>query len=101
MSREILDPFGARAVLNTESGPVSISRLARLAELGLVDLELLPFSIRVWLEGLLRQCNGVEITEEHVKNLAQWDAKSLNSAELPFKPARVILQDFTGGASGG
>ncbi len=96
MSREILDPFGARAVLNTESGPVSISRLARLAELGLVDLELLPFSIRVWLEGLLRQCNGVEITEEHVKNLAQWDAKSLNSAELPFKPARVILQDFTG-----
>jgi aconitate hydratase len=96
MTREMLDPFGAQAVLHTESGPVSIYRLERLAELGLADLETLPFSVRVWLEGLLRQCNGREITEEHVRNLAQWDAESPGSAELPFKPARVILQDFTG-----
>jgi aconitate hydratase len=96
MTLEIMDPFGARAVLRTESGPVSIYRLERLAELGLADLETLPFSIRVWLESLLRQWNGQEITESHVRALARWDAKSPGSTELPFKPARVVLQDFTG-----
>ncbi len=96
MALEIMDPFGARAVLRTESGPVSIYRLERLAELGLADLEALPFSVRVWLEGLLRQCNGQEITEAHVRDLARWDARSPGSTELPFKPARVVLQDFTG-----
>ena len=96
MTLEILDPFGARTVLRTESGPVSIYRLERLAELGLADLEALPFSIRVWLESLVRQCNGREITEDHVRALARWNAISPGSAELPFKPARVVLQDFTG-----
>lgn len=96
MSRTVFDPFGARATLETAAGPVSIYRLERLAELGLADLGRLPFSIRVWLEGLLRQCNGQEITEAHVENLAKWNARSLGSAELPFKPARVLLQDFTG-----
>jgi aconitate hydratase len=90
------DAFGARATLQTASGPVSIYRLGRLADLGLADLESLPYSIRVWLEGLLRQCNGQEITEAHVENLSRWDAKTPGTAELPFKPARVVLQDFTG-----
>jgi aconitate hydratase len=90
------DPFGARAILETASGPVGIYRLDRLAELGLGRLEQLPFSIRVWLEGLLRQCNGREITESHVEGLARWDAGSPGGSELPFVPARVILQDFTG-----
>jgi aconitate hydratase len=96
MSVEIHDPFGARDTLNTVSGPVTIYRLDRLAKLGLADLERLPFSIRVWLEGLLRQCNGREITETHVRQLAGWNAASPGSAELPFKPARVLLQYFTG-----
>jgi aconitate hydratase len=78
------------------SGPVTIFRLDRLVELGLADLERLPFSIRVWLEGLLRQCNGRDITEAHVRHLAGWDATLPGSTELPFKPARVLLQDFTG-----
>ncbi|MFN2241450.1 MAG: aconitate hydratase, partial [Anaerolineae bacterium] len=96
MSVDIHDPFGARDILETMSGPVTIYRLDRLAELGLADLERLPFSIRVWLEGLLRKCNGREITEAHVRQLADWNALSPGSAELPFKPARVLLQDFTG-----
>jgi aconitate hydratase len=91
-----LDPFAARTNLETASGPVSIYRLERLAELGLADLERLPYAIRIWLESLLRQVNGREVTEEHVESLARWDAKAPGSAELPFKPARVILQDFTG-----
>jgi aconitate hydratase len=90
------NPFAAHTVLETPAGPVTIYRLERLAELGLADLDRLPFSIRVWLEGLLRQCNGREITEVHVERLARWNAASPGSAELPFKPARVLLQDFTG-----
>jgi aconitate hydratase len=90
------DPFGARTVLQTAHGPVQIYRLGRLAELGLADLDRLPYSIRIWLESLLRQVSGREITEDHVRYLAGWHAGDPGSAELPFKPARVILQDFTG-----
>ncbi|MCL7453471.1 MAG: aconitate hydratase AcnA [Anaerolineae bacterium] len=96
MTNEVRDAFGARAILETAAGPVAYYRLERLAELGLADLQRLPFSIRVWLEGLLREVNGRDITESHVRHLAAWDAVSPGQAELPFKPARVVLQDFTG-----
>ena len=96
MSRDSYDPYGARDKLATSSGPVTFYRLRRLEELGLTDLERLPFSIRIWLEGLLRLCNGREVTEAHVRQLAAWDAESPGSGELPFMPARVLLQDFTG-----
>ena len=96
MSSGSYDPFGARDTLVTESGPVTLYRLDSLAELGLADLDRLPFSIRIWLEGLLRQCNGREVTESHVRHLAAWDARSPGTGELPFLPARVLLQDFTG-----
>ena len=96
MNRRVVNPFGARDTLDTKAGPVAIYRLDRLEELGLTVLERLPFSIRVWLESLLRQWNGREITEAHVRQLAAWDASSPGTAELPFKPARVLLQDFTG-----
>lgn len=56
----------------------------------------LPFSIRVLLESLLRQENGTGITQEHIKDLAEWSSEHNNKGEVPFKPARVILQDFTG-----
>ncbi len=56
----------------------------------------LPFSIRVLLESLLRQKNGTGITQQHIDQLAKWSAKEKNIGEVPFKPARVILQDFTG-----
>jgi len=75
---------------------VTFYRLERLAELGLADLDRLPFSVRIWLEGLLRLCNGQEVTESHVRDLAAWNARGPGSGELPFMPARVLLQDFTG-----
>ncbi len=96
MTQAVFDPFGARTTLQTSAGPVTYYRLERLAELALADLGRLPFSIRIWLESLLRQVNGWDITEEHVKNLAAWNARAPGSGELPFKPSRVILQDFTG-----
>src|SRR5829696_5375338 len=56
----------------------------------------LPFSIRILLESLLREYDGRQITDEDVINLAQWNAKAPLQREVPFKPARVLLQDFTG-----
>lgn len=60
------------------------------------DIRHLPFSIKVLLESVLRQCDGSVITEEHVRSLADWSVNQKKDKEVPFKPARVILQDFTG-----
>ena len=90
------DPFGARTALSTPAGPVTIYSLGRLAELGFAGIDRLPFALKIWLESLLRQCDGCSITEDHVANLARWQPASLGQAELPLMPARVLLQDFTG-----
>ncbi len=96
MNASSRDPFGARAVLATASGPVHIHRLDALAKQLSVSLEKLPFSIRVMLEAALRNCDGYQVTQDDVKRLANWQAQPTEVVELPFKPARVILQDFTG-----
>jgi len=56
----------------------------------------LPVSIRVVLESVLRNCDGKKVTEEHVKQLANWGATAERTDEIPFVVARVVLQDFTG-----
>jgi len=61
-----------------------------------IDLLALPYSIRILLESVLRNCDGFQISEQDVKNLAGWNSQTLADIEVPFKPARVILQDFTG-----
>ncbi len=90
------DPFGARVKFDTGSGEAYMYRLARLEENGLGEISRLPFSIKILLEALLRECDGYVVSEEDVKNLANWNAAAPAPNELPFKPARVILQDFTG-----
>lgn len=91
------DPFSALAKLHVGLGEFLFFRLSRLEELGLVRIAELPYSIRVLLESVLRQCDGFSITEEDVTRLARWcEAKGRADLEIPFKPARVILQDFTG-----
>jgi len=56
----------------------------------------LPYSIRIVLEALLRTCDGYEVTETDIRSLATWNAAQPAETEIPFKPARVVLQDFTG-----
>ena len=91
------DPAFARTRLQTRAGAVSMVRLAKLEEEGLVRrLDRLPFSIRVLLESVLRNLDGELVTWEDVQRLATWNAVAPESVELPFVPARVILQDFTG-----
>jgi len=90
------DPFDARDTFHTGSGRAGIYRLTKLEDAGLTRLSALPFAIRVLLESVLRNCDGHEVTEEDVKSLAGWSASSQAAVEIPFKPARVLLQDFTG-----
>ncbi|MFQ6048132.1 MAG: aconitate hydratase AcnA [Phycisphaerae bacterium] len=90
------DPFGARATIETSSGPATLYRLDQLEKDGVGSVSRLPFSIKVLLEAALRQCDGFEITEDDVVGLANWEAKSVAQREVPFKPARVVMQDFTG-----
>ncbi len=90
------DPFGLRDTFETGAGPVGIYRIARLADQGLGDISRLPYSIRVLLEAVARNCDGYVVTEEDVRNLAGWNAAAPAKVEIPFKPARVVLQDFTG-----
>ena len=90
------DPFAARDTFDTGSGTLGIYRLSRLEELGLTKISALPYSIRVLLESVLRNCDGYVVSEEDVKNLAAWNAASPAKVEIPFNPARVVLQDFTG-----
>jgi aconitate hydratase len=93
---KVQDTLGARATLETLSGRAVIYRLDRLEESGYGAVSRLPFSIKILLEGLLRNCDGTLVTEEDVASLAKWNAQSPVAREVPFKPARVILQDFTG-----
>lgn len=94
MARE--DYFDARDTMETDSGPVTIYRLDALKKAGVADVEKLPFSIKVLLEAALRQADGFEITREHVETISRWSADGNPQVEIPYKPARVILQDFTG-----
>ncbi|AUJ26511.1 aconitate hydratase AcnA [Virgibacillus dokdonensis] len=70
--------------------------LKALEEAGFGKVARLPFSIRVLLESLIRQHDGHQIKDEHVERLAKWGTKEGVGVDVPFKPSRVILQDFTG-----
>jgi aconitate hydratase len=96
MSARVTDPFGAFDTFSTSAGPQGIYRLSKLEAAGLGQISRLPYSIRVLLESLLRNCDGYEVTTDDVKNLCAWNAAKPAEIEIPFKPARVVLQDFTG-----
>ncbi|MEK7379664.1 MAG: aconitate hydratase AcnA, partial [Gemmatimonadota bacterium] len=89
-------PFGARATLDLGSASATIYRLDALEQAGLTRLDRLPFSIRILLENTLRHCGQGVVTEDHVRQLAAWSPETAGRGEVPFMPARVVLQDFTG-----
>ena len=91
---ELFNHFGARARLPGDDR--YYYRLGKLQEDGIGQIEHLPFSIKVLLEAVLRTCDAYQVRPEDVINLANWQANSDSRPELPFKPGRVILQDFTG-----
>ncbi len=90
------DHFGAKTTFATGAGEAVMYRIDALQEQGIADVSRLPYSIKVLLEAALRQYDGFEITEADVIALANWQPQAAERQEMPFKPARVILQDFTG-----
>ncbi len=92
----VFDPFAAHSTLETSGGEVGYARLSALEEAGLGSISDLPFVVRILLESALRGCNGDTITEAHVRSLASWSTEEQGKTEIPFQPARIILQDFTG-----
>ncbi len=90
------DPFGVRDTFDTGTGKATMYRLGKLEDAGLGEISRLPFSIRVLLESVLRNCDDFSVRQEDVKNLAAWNASAPAKQEVPFKPYRVVLQDFTG-----
>jgi aconitate hydratase len=91
------DVFGARSSFDTVYGRAVLYRLATLEKAGVASgIARLPFSIKVLLEALLRNLDGELVTADDVRNLGGWNAAAPKDVELPFMPARVILQDFTG-----
>ena len=90
------NPLNTRDTLSTMAGDLAIFRLDRLEVDGVGSVSSLPFSVRVLLEAALRNLDGYQVREEDVGTLANWNAANPNPIEIPFKPARVVLQDFTG-----
>ncbi|MDR6226021.1 aconitate hydratase AcnA [Desmospora profundinema] len=89
------DLFGVRTKLSAAGKDYHYYRLAGLEEQGVGPVSRLPFSIKVLLEAAVRQQDGVGVTKEHIEQLANWtDLKE--KKEVAFKPARIVLQDFTG-----
>ncbi|WP_030014036.1 aconitate hydratase AcnA [Curtobacterium sp. S6] len=86
-----VDSFGAKGALSVNGTDYEIFRLSKVD-----GAEKLPFSLKVLLENLLRTEDGANITDEHIKALANWNPTSEPDTEIQFTPARVIMQDFTG-----
>ncbi|MBI4500575.1 MAG: aconitate hydratase AcnA, partial [Gemmatimonadetes bacterium] len=82
--------------LKLSSGPVSIYRISSVTKQGIGDVDRLPFSIRVLLENVLRYSGNGVVTDRHVAAVGAWKPKPDQSLEVPYMPARVVLQDFTG-----
>jgi aconitate hydratase len=91
------DPFKTLRSFEPSAGTSSsYYSLPALEEQGLGKISRLPFSIRVVLESVLRNCDGKKVHEKDVRALAAWNAKAPAPEEIPFVVARIVLQDFTG-----
>ncbi len=87
-----MDFFNTKSTLKTTNNEYEIYRLDKLPN----SLDNIPYSIKILLENVLRNCDGKTVKEEDVKNLLNYNPKNVTRKELPYKPARVLLQDFTG-----
>jgi aconitate hydratase len=88
------DSFGARATLEVGGNEYEVFRLDALQER--FDIARLPYSLKVLLENALRLEDSESVSAGDIEAIATWDAKAEPSAEIPFQPARVLMQDFTG-----
>ncbi|XQY93665.1 aconitate hydratase AcnA [Metabacillus sp. HB246100] len=90
------DVFQSRKNFTVNGKTYNYYSLKALEDAGIGNVSRLPYSVKVLLESVLRQVDGRVITKEHVENLAKWGTSEQRDIDVPFKPSRVILQDFTG-----
>ena len=91
------DPFSTLREFTLGSGKTGkFYSLPALEQAMVGKVSRLPLSIRIVLESVLRNCDGKKVTEEHVRQLANWAPGARRVDEIPFVVARVVLQDFTG-----
>ncbi len=89
--------FDSRQSLSLpNASQTSYYSLPALEKAGVGNISRLPVSIRIVLESVLRNCDGKKVTEQHVRQLANWKPNAERSEEIPFVVARIVLQDFTG-----
>ncbi|NII53311.1 aconitate hydratase AcnA [Luteibacter sp. SG786] len=88
------DSFSVRDSIEVNGKRHTIASLAKFGNT--FDIKRLPYSMKILLENLLRQEDGVNVTSKEIEAVAKWDAKAEPDTEISFMPARVVLQDFTG-----
>ncbi|SDZ43336.1 aconitate hydratase [Evansella caseinilytica] len=96
MSKDNQSLYNAKRTFEINGKTYNFYDLKAIEEAGVAIVSNLPYSIKVLLESVLRQYDGKVIKEEHVENLAKWGTNEVKNIDVPFKPSRVILQDFTG-----
>jgi aconitate hydratase len=94
MSHNLFDTRQSYTLASGKTG--TFYSLPALQKAGVGDISRLPVSIRIVLESVLRNCDGKKVTEQHVRELANWKPTASRTEEIPFVVARIVLQDFTG-----
>ncbi|MDP6769351.1 MAG: aconitase family protein, partial [Anaerolineales bacterium] len=89
------DSFGSKSEIKSKAGSANLYRLDSLERQGICNVSKLPYSIRILLEALLRTEDGFSVTANDVQSLARWGNDADGASEIPFKPGRVVMQDFT------
>jgi aconitate hydratase len=90
------DTYGVKRTLNVNGKEFGYFSLEELGKVKKISIDSLPFSIRVLLEAVLRTINGNEVTEQHLEDFLSYNPVNPADIEIPYNPARVLLQDFTG-----
>ncbi len=85
-----------RTKLDTKKGTYTFFDITRLEKNGIADIQRLPYSIKILVENLLRKLDGHVVLEEDLNNIARWQKSYDTPVEIPYHPARVLMQDFTG-----
>ncbi|MGD9051092.1 MAG: aconitate hydratase, partial [Desulfobacterales bacterium] len=90
-----MDNTNYRSQIEVEKGKLDFFDITRLEKNGIAEIHRLPYSIKILVENLLRKLDGHVVLEEDLKNIARWQKSYDTPVEIPYHPARVLMQDFT------
>ena len=90
------NPFGTRTTIAAKSGKLTLFSLSALEKKGVGRVSRMPYAVRIILEAVLRHVDGFLVRDEDLTAVCAWDQEGSPRREIPFMPARVIMQDFTG-----